>query len=160
MTKHLTSANEAVQSIKSGQRVFVHGSAATPLCLLRALLDRRKELKEVELVSISTLGDGIFDVPDFEKSFFINSLFVSHNVRNIVAGNHGDYIPIFLSEIHLLFDKNILPIDVALIHVSPPDKHGFCSLGVSVDIVIAGIEKGKKVIAQINPKMPRTYGDA
>lgn len=153
------SAEDAVKVIKSGTRIFVHGSAATPLHLLKALINRRHELENVEIVSISTLGDGIFDEPDLGKSFFINSLFVSQNTRKIVNTDHGDYIPVFLSEISLLFEKKILPLDVALIHVSPPDKHGFCSLGTSVDIARSAVKNSKFVIAQVNKQMPRTHGD-
>ncbi len=153
------SAEEAVKAIKSGTRIFVHGSAATPLHLLKALIKRRHELETVEIVSISTLGDGIFDEPDLGKSFFMNSLFVSQNTRKIVNTDHGDYIPVFLSEISLLFEKKILPLDVALIHVSPPDKHGFCSLGTSVDIARSAVKNSKFVIAQVNKQMPRTHGD-
>jgi acyl-CoA hydrolase len=152
-------AEEAVRIIQSGQRVFVHGSAATPLHLLRALLDRTGELQNVELVSISTFGDKIFDRPDFAQSFFMNSLFVSANVRELVNSDSGDYIPVFLSEIPRLFEKGFLPLDVAMIHVSPPDKHGFCSLGVSVDVARAAMKQATYVIAQVNPKMPRTHGD-
>jgi acyl-CoA hydrolase len=153
------SAEDAVNSIKSGNRVFVHGSAATPLNLLKALLKRSGELKNIELVSISTLGDDVFNHPDFGKSFFINSLFVSQNVRGIVNSDYGDYIPVFLSEIPLLFEKKILPLDIALIHVSSPDKHGFCSLGTSVDIAKSAVKHAKHIIAQVNPQMPRTHGD-
>lgn len=152
-------AASAVTAIESGNRIFVQGSAATPLHLLRAMINRRHELKDVELVSISTMGDGIFDVPDFSKSFFVNSLFVSESTRSIVNSNDGEYIPIFLSEIPLLFERNLLPIDVALVHVSPPDKHGFCSLGTSVDITRSAIKHAKHVIAQVNHRMPRTHGD-
>jgi len=153
------SADDAVKIINSGNRVFVHGSAATPLSLLKALIKRSGELNNVELVSITTLGDDVFNHPDFGKSFFINSLFVSQNVRGIVNSDHGDYIPVFLSEIPLLFEKNILPVDIALIHVSPPDKHGFCSLGTSVDIARSAVRHARHIIAQINPQMPRTHGD-
>lgn len=152
-------AASAVTAIESGNRIFVQGSAATPLHLLRAMINRRHELKDVELVSISTMGDGIFDVPDFSKSFFVNSLFVSESTRSIVNSNDGEYIPIFLSEIPLLFERNLLPIDIALVHVSPPDKHGFCSLGTSVDITRSAIKHAKHVIAQVNHRMPRTHGD-
>ena len=151
--------DEAVKIIQSGNRVFVQGSAATPVNLLKALFKRKDELKNVEFISISTLGDDLFNVPDFGKSFFMNSLFVSKNIRDIVNSENGDYVPVFLSEIHKLFERNILPVDVALVHVSPPDKHGFCSLGVSVDIARAAIKHAKHVIAQVNPQMPRTHGD-
>ena len=152
------SADEAVKAIHSYQRVFVHGSAATPVHLLKALF-HRTDLKDVELVSISTLGKGVFDQEIVSKSFFINSLFVSENVRGIVNSAHGDYIPIFLSEINQLFEKGILPLDVAMIHVSPPDKHGFCSLGTSIDITRSAVKHARYVIAQVNRQMPRTHGD-
>jgi acyl-CoA hydrolase len=159
MVVQYSSAENAVKEIKSGQRVFVHGSASTPMSLLRALFNRSTELKNVELVSITTLGEDLFNIRDFGESFFMNSLFVSQNVRNIVNGDHGDYIPIFLSEIPILFDKGILPLDVALIHVSEPDKHGFCSLGTSVDIARSAVKNAKLIIAQVNKQMPRTHGD-
>lgn len=152
-------AEEVISKIQSGNRIFVQGSAATPAHLLRALFKRTGELKNVELVSITTLGKDIFDPAEFGKSFFMNSLFVSDNVREIVNGSAGEYVPVFLSEIHLLFERNILPIDVALIHVSPPDKHGYCSLGTSVDITCAAVKNAKHIIAQVNKQMPRTHGD-
>ena len=159
MTPQYQTAEEAVKIIQSGQRLFLHGSAATPIHLLKALFKRSAELNKVELLSITTLGEGIFNEPDFGKSFFLNSLFVSKNVREIVNGDHGDYIPVFLSEIYLLFEKGILTLDVALVHVSVPDKHGFCSLGTSVDVAISAIKHAKHVIAQVNKQMPRTHGD-
>lgn len=154
-----TAASEALQVVKSGQRVFIQGSAATPLHLVRVLTARASELRDVELVSISTFGDDLFSNPSLGESFFFNSLFVSGNVRRWVNGPHGDYVPVFLSEIPRLFDRGLLPVDVALIHVSPPDKHGFCSLGVSVDIVRSALRSAKHIIAQVNPQMPRTLGD-
>ncbi len=153
------SAEKAVQVIKSNDRVFIHGSAATPVCLVNAMQARHQELKNVELISITNLGDVDFDKPEFHKSFFFNSLFVSANTRAVVNSNHGDYVPVFLSQIPQLFRKNILPIDVALIQVSPPDIHGYCSLGTSVDIAKAAVDTAKIIIAQVNPKMPRTHGD-
>lgn len=155
----VVSAREAIAAILDGQRVFVQGSAATPLCLLKALMERAGELKGVELMSISTFGEGIFDHPRFAESFYMNSLFVSSNVRKIVNSTAGDYTPVFLSEIPLLFERGLLPVDVALVHVSPPDKHGFCSLGVSVDVARSAVKAARLVIAQVNPHMPRTHGD-
>ncbi len=152
-------AAAAVSIIKSGMRLFVQGSAATPLTLLNALYNRRADLKNVEITSLSTYGGDIFAKPDFGEHFYLNSLFVSSNVRDIVNTEAGDYIPVFLSEIPSLFDRNLLPIDVALINVSPPDKHGYCSLGTSVDIVRAAVRNAKHVIAQVNTRMPRTHGD-
>ena len=158
-SQQFSTAAEAVQLVKSGNRVFLHGSAATPVHLIQALQDRHAELQDVELVSITTLGDLDFDKPEYKKSFFINSLFVSANTRNIVNSDHGDYVPVFLSQIPQLFRKGIMPIDVALLQVSLPDAHGYCSLGTSVDIARAALDTAKIVIAQVNPKMPRTHGD-
>lgn len=158
MLKYIA-AEEAVNIVKSGDRVFLHGSAATPVHLIKALQNRFNELKKVELVSITNLGDLDFSNPAFEDSFFFNSLFVSGNTRGVVNSEHGDYVPIFLSQIPQLFRKDILPVDVAFIHVSPPDIHGYCSLGTSVDIAKAAVEKARYVVAQVNPKMPRTHGD-
>lgn len=150
---------EAVKYVKSGQRVFLHGSAATPVPLINALLARHEELRGVELVSISTLGEVNFYDACATGAFHVNALFVSANVRKVIHDGYGDYTPVFLSEIHRLFDKNILPLDVAMVQVSPPDAHGFCSLGVSVDVAKSAVRNAKFVIAQINPKMPRTLGD-
>lgn len=153
------SAAEAVQLVKSGDRVFIHGSAATPVRLVHTLLDRHAELTNVELTAISTFGELGFDRPEVQGPFFLNALFVSANMRSTVDGPHGDYVPVFLSEIPRLFDQGILPLDVALVHVSPPDKHGFCSLGVSVDVARSAVRNARTVIAQVNPNMPRTLGD-
>jgi acyl-CoA hydrolase len=151
--------DDAMNLIKSGNRVFIHGGAATPHFLLRKLVDRAPELFDVELTSISTQGEALFVDPKYKDNFHINSLFVSQNIRAAVNDGRGDYIPVFLSEIPRLFRQGILPIDVALVHVSPPDRHGYCSLGVSVDVVVAAIKSAKHVIAQINTRMPRTLGD-
>lgn len=152
------SAQQAVEAIKSGDKVFLHGSAATPVSLINALIQRKDELNDVELISISLHGVDLND-PELEGHFFINSLFVSASVREAVNSTRGDYIPVFLSEIPRLFHSKILPIDVAVIHVSPPDKHGFCSLGTSVDVAKAAVNNAVCVIAQVNPNMPRVHGD-
>ena len=153
------SAEEAVKAIQSGNRVFVHGSAATPVHIIQALQQRHADLKNVELVSITTLGNINLNNPLYRDSFFINSLFVSENTRAVVNSDHGDYVPIFLSQIPQLFKENILPLDVAIIQVSPPDAHGYCSLGTSVDIARAAVDRAHHVIAQVNARMPRTHGD-
>lgn len=153
------SGEDAVKVIKPGQQVFIHGGAATPHFLLEKLVERAGELWDVELVSISTQGEAPFADKKYKDSFRINSLFVSQNIRQAVNDGRGDYVPIFLSEIPNLFRRNILPLDVALIQVSMPDKHGFCSLGVSVDCALAAVKAAKYVIAQVNPRMPRTLGD-
>src|SRR5262245_26324135 len=159
MKEKYISAEEAVKVIKSGMRVFIHGSAATPIHLIKAMHDRYAELKKVELVSITTLGEADFDNPKYEKSFFVNSLFVSTNTRNVANSDHGDYVPVLLSQIHKLFRNNILPIDVAMVQVSPPDAHGYCTLGTSVDIALSAVQTAKHIIALVNPRMPRTHGD-
>lgn len=152
-------AEEAIQMIKPGQRVFIHGGAATPHFLLQHLANRYRELWNVELVSISLQGDAILADKKYKDSFRMNSLFVSQNIREAINSGRGDYIPVFLSEVPNLFRKNILPIDVAIVQVSPPDKHGYCSLGVSVDVAAAAVKSARYTIAQINPRMPRTLGD-
>lgn len=157
--KNFISAEEALKKIKPGDRVFIHGGAATPHHLLNKLVERAPELWNVELVSISQQGEAPFADKKYKDSFRINSLFVSANVREAVNDGRGDYVPIFLSEIPNLFRRNILPLDVALVHVSLPDKHGYCSLGVSVDVALAATRTAKYVVAQVNPKMPRVLGD-
>jgi len=152
------SAEEALQLVKSNNRVFLHGSAATPAHLINKLIEQKSRLTNVELVSITQQGVDL-NSPDLAGHFFINSLFVSKSNREAVNSKTGDYVPVFLSEIPLLFTRNILPLDVAIVHVSPPDKHGYCSLGTSVDIARAAVDTAKIVIAQVNPNMPRVHGD-
>ncbi|SDD55340.1 Acyl-CoA hydrolase [Algoriphagus faecimaris] len=154
-----THADEAVKIVQSHQRVFIHGSAATPTTLIQALAKRKNELKNVELVAISTLGPMPLVEPECRDSFFMNSLFVSENIRKAVNTDQGGYVPIFLSEIGHLFRNRILGIDVAFIHVSEPDAHGFCSLGTSVDIAKPAVETARFIVAQVNKQMPRTHGD-
>jgi len=153
------SAQEAVKFIESGDRVLIQGGSATPQTLIKAMVARAPELRNVEIVHLHTEGECGYVAPELRNSFHTSAFFIGGNVRKMV-GNTVDYIPIFLSDIPSLFRQGYMNLDVVLVNVSPPDKHGFCSLGVSVDIVIAGIEEGKKVLAQINPKMPRTFGDA
>lgn len=157
-SKYRTAA-QAVQMVKSGDKLYLHGSAATPHTLIKALGERHTELKDVEVISISTLGDMCLANPECSEAFHFNSVFVSQNIRQAVNDGMGNYIPVFLSEIGGLFNKKILPIDVAFINISPPDKHGFCSLGVSVDVAVAAVKNATCVIAQVNHRMPRTHGD-
>lgn len=159
MNSNYITAAEAVNIVNPGDRVFIHGSAATPVSLVKALQSRHRELHDVELVSITNMGPLDFNHPDYRKSFFFNSLFVSANTRAVANSEAGDYVPVFLSQIPQLFKRSILSIDVAMIQVSPPDKHGYCSLGTSVDIAMAAVETAKHVIAQVNSAMPRTLGD-
>jgi len=131
----------------------------TPNILIDALCERSSELENVEIIHMHTEGEAAYAQYPCNQAFKINSCFVGKNVRSAVNSHNGAYIPIFLSEIHHLFRRNILPIDVAMIHVSPPDSHGYCSLGVSVDVTLPAIETAKIVVAQINPQVPRTHGD-
>ena len=157
MYKALT-AQEAVKVIKNNDRVYVQAAAAAPQALINAMSDRAAELKNVEVCHLHIEGEAPYADPKLKDSFHVNSFFIGKNVRHTLSAGNGSYTPVFLSELPLLFKKNILPIDVALIHVSPPDSHGYCSLGVSVEATLAAIENAKHVIAQVNPKMPRTHG--
>jgi acyl-CoA hydrolase len=154
--KHVTPA-EAVQQIKSGDRVFVHTGAMAPQSLLTAMTNRHSELKGVEICGLHTLGTAAY--LDYPESFRGRFFFTGANTRKSVQSGQSSYIPIFLSEIPSLFASGEFPLDVALIQVSPPDKHGYCSLGVSVDVSQTATQNAKIVIAQINPRCPRTHGD-
>ena len=152
-------AEQALAVVKPGDRIYVHGSAQTPTFLLQALAAQSHRLKDVELVFISVYGDVQVDKPEYAGIFHINSMFVSESIRKDVNEGRADYIPVFLSEIPELFKQNILSLDVALVQVSPPDIHGYCSLGVSVDIARSAVNTAKHIIAQVNPNVPRTHGD-
>ncbi len=152
-------AQEAVTVIRSGDRVFIHSIAAAPQRLIAAMTARSEELRVVEVVHLHTLGAAPYAAPEMAKSFRVNALFVADNTRQAVSEGRADYLPVFLSEVPQLFRTGVLPLDVALIQVSPPDRHGFCSLGVSVDVTRAAVQVAKIVIAQVNPNMPRTHGD-
>lgn len=153
------SASEALSVIRSGHRVFVHGSAMTPVYLLNELAKESGRLRDVEMVSITIHGDIDVCKPEYAGNFHMNSMFVSASIRQAVAEGRADYIPVFLSEIPELFKRNILPLDVAIVQVSVPDEHGYCSLGVSVDVARSAVNTAKHVIAQVNPNAPRTHGD-
>ena len=146
-------------SIASGERVFVHSVAAAPQRLIAALVARAEALRAVELVHLHTEGPAPYAAAPLAASFHTSALFVGANVRAAVASGEADYIPIFLSEVPALFRSGRMPLDVALIQVSPPDRHGFCSLGTSVDVSRAAVGVARRVIAEINPRMPRTHGD-
>lgn len=153
------STEEAVSMIKSGDRIFSHGSACTPNILIDELAKQSSRLKGVEFVSITQQGNVEVAKPQYKDSFYINSLFVSTPVRDAVNSDRGDFVPVFLSEIPTLFKKGLLPIDVAMVTVSPPDQHGYCTLGTSVDVARSAVDTAKTIIAQVNPRMPRTHGD-
>ncbi len=155
-----TSAKEALQRVHSGSHVFVHTAAATPQLLVEALADRAEEVANVNIFHLHTEGPAKYAQEEMSDSFHVNSLFIGANVRKAIQQGRGSYIPIFLSEAPLLFGRNIIPVEVALISVSPPDKHGFCSLGVSVDTSRMAVRKANVVIAQVNKHIPRTHGDS
>lgn len=153
------SAEDAVKVIKSNDRVYIQAAAAAPQLLMKAMSDRYRELKNVEVCHLHVEGETPYANPELRDSFHVNSFFIGNNVRHTLTAGNGSYTPVFLSELPLLFKRNILPLDVALIHVSVPDKHGYCSLGVSVEATLAAIANAKIVIAQVNEQMPRTHGD-
>lgn len=152
-------AEEAVSLVKSGNRVFIHGGCATPQRLVNALTQRHNELKAVELTHLHTEGEAPYVNPLYKDAFRVNAFFIGRNVRPHVNEEQVQYIPMFLSEIPLLIRSGNFPIDVVMVQVSPPDAHGFCSLGISVDIARAACETAPVIIALINPNMPRTLGD-
>jgi acyl-CoA hydrolase len=156
---HIVSASEAISHIKSKQSVFIHGGAATPRNLIAELIQQASRLEQVELLHLHTMGEALYSKPEFKNSFRVTNLFVGANMRSAIDFDRVDYLPCFLSEIPNLFRKRIRKVDVALIHVSPPDQHGFCSLGTSVDVARAATEVAQLVIAQVNPQMPRLHGD-
>jgi acyl-CoA hydrolase len=158
MSKYVT-AEDAVKVVKSNDRVYVQAAAAAPSVLTNALTERASELRNVEICHLHTEGPALYANPKLSESFHVNSFFIGKNVRHTLAAGNGSYTPVFLSELPHLFRKKVLPLDVVFIHVSPPDIHGYCSLGVSVEATLAAIENAKIVIAQVNPQMPRTFGD-
>ncbi|NPA91610.1 MAG: acetyl-CoA hydrolase/transferase family protein [Chloroflexi bacterium] len=160
--QRMTTAEEAVRHIQSGQRVFLTGNCSVPQQLLKALVRRARagEIEDVELVQVLTVGDADYVSPDLAGKLRVNTLFISANVRQAVHEGRADFTPIFLSEIPDLFRSGELPLDVALVHVSPPDEHGFCSFGVEVGITKPAAESAKLVIAEVNDRMPRALGDS
>lgn len=155
----MASAFEVLENIKSGQRVFVQGGAATPRTLTDNLVKHAERLQNVELIHIHTMDQALYADQKYKNSFKVVNLFVGPNMRSKMNPGQVDYLPCFLSEIPHLFRSGIRPLDVALVHVSPPDKHGYCSLGTSVDVTRAAVDSAKIVIAQINKNMPRVHGD-
>src|ERR1017187_6168524 len=155
----ILTAAEAVKKIRPGQRGFIGTGPGEPLGLVSALSKRAYELPDTEIVHLLTFGDAPYAHRELAQYFRVNSFFIAENVRDIIQEGLGDYTPIHLSDIPRLFNSGQLPLDVALIHVTPPDQYGMCSLGASVDIVKSATENASLVIAQVNPKMPRTLGD-
>jgi 4-hydroxybutyrate CoA-transferase len=156
----IVSAEEAVKSIKSNDKILIHSNCAFPAALVEALVKRKDELEQVEIFHALTVGELPYLRPGMEGHFTHNATFIGSNSREAVQDGRADFTPIFLSEIPLLFKNGKIKLDVALIHVSPPDEHGFCSYGVEVGLTKTGAESAKIIIAQVNQKMPRTLGDS
>ncbi|CEN54080.1 acetyl-CoA hydrolase/transferase family protein [Capnocytophaga canis] len=159
MTKY-TTAEEALKIVKSNDFIYIQGGAAVPNRLVDALVQRASELRNVTIGHIHVEGDAPYADPKYKDSFFVNSFFLSKNVRHTLEEGNGSYTPVFLSDLPLLFDRKHIPVDVALIQVSPPDIHGHCSIGVSVEACKAAMRNAKRVVAQVNKWMPRVFGDA
>lgn len=158
--KKLVTAEEAVAIIKSHNRVYISGNAATPYVLMDVLALRKDELKDVELVHVLLLGEDPLSKPEMEGHFRHNSLFVGPADREAINEGRADYVPIFLHQIPDLFYSGQMPIDVAILHLSPPDEHGFMSFGVEILASKAAAETAQVVVAQVNEKMPRVLGDS
>ena len=156
----IKSAQTAVEIIQSGNRVYLGGGAGVPITLAEALVQHAPAVRDVELVHILTFADAPYAAPDLQDNFRVNALFIGSNVRTAVNAGRANFTPVFLSEIPHLFRDGFLPIDVALISVSPPDEHGFCSFGVEVGTTKPAAEAARVVIAEVNRQMPRTLGDS
>ncbi|MFA7420370.1 MAG: acetyl-CoA hydrolase/transferase C-terminal domain-containing protein [Melioribacteraceae bacterium] len=157
---HLVSAAEAVKVIKSGDKIVVQPGCAAPFELINAMVARKDELENIELYHILIVGDLAYTKPEYEKHFRHKAFFIGANARLAVNEGRADFIPIFLHEVTLLFKRGVIVPDVALIHVSPPDEHGFCSYGIDVGNIKTPAEKSKCVIAQVNKQMPRALGNS
>jgi 4-hydroxybutyrate CoA-transferase len=156
----LVTAREAVNCVESGMRVYIHPGCAEPEALVEALMSRAPHVKNVEILHLMTMGTSPYCAPEMAPHFRHNALFVGGNVREAVNDGRADYTPIFLSEVEALFETGEMPIDVALIQVSPPDPHGYCSFGVGVECTLTAAKYAHRVVAQVNAQMPRTYGDS
>jgi acetyl-CoA hydrolase len=156
----VTTAEEAVRNIKSGNRLFLTGNVSVPKKVLAALVAYAPELQNVEICQALTVGPADYVAPEMEGHLRVNTMFISANVRKAVNAGRADFTPVLLSEFPLLFKNKVLPLDAALIHVSTPDEHGFCSLGVEVGLTKSAAESAKIVIAEVNEQMPRTLGDS
>ncbi len=160
--RRITSAEEAVKSIQSGDRLFLTGNCSVPKFLLSALVDRARSgaVENVQINQVLTIGSADYVAPEMAGRIRVNTLFISDNVRQAVNDGRADYTPCFLSEIPKLFREGIIPLDVALIHCSPPDEHGFCSYGIEVGLTKPAAESARMVIAEVNDRMPRTLGNS
>jgi acetyl-CoA hydrolase len=154
------SAEDAVRQIKSGDRIFLTGNCSVPQKVLGALVEYAPNLNDVEICQALSIGPADYVKPEMQGHLQVNTMFVSANIRKAVNEGRADFTPVLLSEFTLLFKNKHLPIDIALIHVSPPDEHGFCSLGIEVGLTKSPAESAKIIIAEVNQKMPRTLGDS
>ncbi|HKN17184.1 MAG TPA: acetyl-CoA hydrolase/transferase C-terminal domain-containing protein [Candidatus Sulfotelmatobacter sp.] len=158
--KKLRTADEALSCVQSGMRVYIQPGCAEPETLVEALMRRGPFVQDVEIVHMMTMGAAPYVAPEMEGHFRHNAMFIGGNVREAINDGRADYTPIYLSEIEGLFESGAMPIDVALLELSPPDSHGFCSFGVGVDTSLTAAKCARYVVAQINDQMPRTYGDS
>jgi len=158
--KKLRTANEALRCVQSGMRVYIQPGCAEPETLVEALIQRAPFVEDVEIVHMMTMGKAPYVAPEMAGHFRHNAVFIGGNVRDAVNEGRADYTPVYLSEIEDLFESGAMPLDVALIEVSPPDSHGFCSFGVGVDTTLTAARLARYVVAQVNDEMPRTYGDS
>ena len=158
--QRITTAEKAVKMIQSGKRVFLTGNCSVPKAILKALVEHAPNVENVEIVQVLTIGNADYVQPGLERHLRVNTLFISDNVRAAVNDGRADFTPSHLSQIPRLFAEEVIPLDVALIQVSPPDEHGFCSFGVEVGVTKTAAQSASIVIAEINPNMPRTLGDS
>jgi 4-hydroxybutyrate CoA-transferase len=158
--KKLRTANEALRCVQSGMRVYIQPGCAEPETLVEALIQRAPFVQDVEIVHMMTMGKAPYVAPEMAGHFRHNAVFIGGNVRDAINEGRADYTPVYLSEIEELFESGAMPLDVALIEVSPPDSHGFCSFGVGVDTTLTAARLARYVVAQVNDEMPRTYGDS
>jgi acetyl-CoA hydrolase len=155
----VVTAEEAVKAVKSGDRIFLTGNCSVPKKILSALVDRASELKDVEINQALTIGSADYVSPEMEGHIRVNTMFISHNTRQAVQEGRADFTPVLLSEFPLLFKNKVLPVNVAFVHLSPPDPHGYCSFGVEVGLSKSPAESAEIIIAEVNEQMPRTLGD-
>ncbi|MGC2481419.1 MAG: 4-hydroxybutyrate CoA-transferase, partial [Candidatus Sulfotelmatobacter sp.] len=158
--KKLRTADEALRCVESGMRVYIQPGCAEPETLVEALMRRGPFVQDVEIVHMMTMGAAPYVAPEMAGHFRHNAMFIGGNVRQAINEGRADYTPIYLSEIEELFESGAMPLDVALLELSPPDSHGFCSFGVGVDTSLTAAKYARYVVAQINDQMPRTYGDS
>src|SRR5512138_980685 len=156
----VVTAEDAVRAIQSGNRIFLTGNCSVPKKLLKALVDYAPNLQDVEVCQALTVAGSEYVAPEMEGHLRVNSLFMSANVRKAIQEGRADFTPVLLSEFPLLFKQGLLPLDAAIIQVSPPDEHGFCSFGVEVGLTKSPAESARIIIAEVNQQMPRTLGDS